>query len=246
MTADRRSSRARLWLKDESMLALDLYFREGPNAPRASTDDLSRVLRAFPIEAELAVNPGFRSEASVRQKLGNFTWIDPNASGGLRNASTVDVAVWEEFKADRERLRTLAERIRRTVLGGETIETELPEGDDEEADEGSVLTRLHRSRERSRRLVARKKQQALAATGRLTCEACGFEFDHVYGDLGSGFIECHHRVPVSELTPGTRTRLSDLALVCANCHRMIHRRRPWLTVEELATIVAPGTVAHRT
>jgi 5-methylcytosine-specific restriction enzyme A len=227
------------------MLALDLYFREGANAPRTSTDELSRILRTFPVEAELAANPSFRSEASVRQKLGNFTWIDPNAIGGLHNASTMDIRVWNEFAHDRERLRLLAERIRATVLSGEATEMEAPDPGFEEAAEGAVLTRLHRVRERDRRIVAGKKRQVLTTTGTLSCEVCAFEFGHAYGEIGTGFIECHHRVPLSELLPGARTALNDLALVCANCHRMIHRRRPWLTVEELGAIIVttPTTVA---
>ena len=56
-------------------------------------------------------------------------------------------------------------------------------------------------------------------------------------DLGEGFIECHHVTPVSELRAGTRTRLSDLAVVCSNCHRMLHRRRPWLTAAELRGLI---------
>ena len=63
-------------------------------------------------------------------------------------------------------------------------------------------------------------------------------FAAAYGERGDGFIECHHTIPVRDLRPGSRTRLSDLALVCANCHRMIHRRSPWLTVEELRLLVS--------
>jgi predicted HNH restriction endonuclease len=58
----------------------------------------------------------------------------------------------------------------------------------------------------------------------------------VYGVLGEGFAECHHRVPLAELQEGHPVRLSDLAIVCANCHRMLHRR-PLHTVEELREIV---------
>jgi 5-methylcytosine-specific restriction protein A len=63
--------------------------------------------------------------------------------------------------------------------------------------------------------------------------ACGFNFAARYGERGSGFIECHHTKPVSALRPGEKTRLEDLALLCANCHRMIHIRRPWMTVGQL-------------
>jgi len=233
-----RPDRARAWLRDEILLALDLYFREGPNAPRTSTDGLSRTLRAFPIEAELAADASFRSEASIRTKLANFRWLDPDSTGGLGHASRLDAAVWSEFHDDRDRLDELARRITATIHSGETTETEIPDFDFEEAEEGAVLTRLHRVRERNQKLVKRKKQQALRGHGQLECEACGFEYTSVYGDLGEGFIECHHRLPVSDLSPGEKTKLSDLALVCANCHRMLHRRRPWLTVEALHHITA--------
>ena len=44
------------------------------------------------------------------------------------------------------------------------------------------------------------------------------------GDLGKGYIEAHHTRPVAKLVTGERTKVSDLALVCANCHRMLHRQ----------------------
>jgi predicted HNH restriction endonuclease len=77
--------------------------------------------------------------------------------------------------------------------------------------------------------------------GKLACDVCDFDYTTVYGDLGVGFIECHHRIPVSDLQPGAKTKLSDLALVCANCHRMLHRKRPWLTIEVLRNLVAATT-----
>jgi 5-methylcytosine-specific restriction protein A len=56
----------------------------------------------------------------------------------------------------------------------------------------------------------------------------------MYGELGEGFAECHHRTPLGELTGKTRTRLADLAIVCANCHRILHRKRArGMTVEQL-------------
>jgi 5-methylcytosine-specific restriction enzyme A len=223
------------------MLALDLYFREGANAPRGFTESLSDLLRKFPIEAELAANLSFRSEASVRQKLGNFLWIDPNEIGGLTNASALDRSVWEEFQIDRDRLAVLADRIRTTIESGETTETEEPDAGFEEADEGAILTRLHRVRERNPKLVKQRKATAMKNNGKLACDVCDFDYTTVYGDLGVGFIECHHRIPVSDLQPGAKTKLSDLALVCANCHRMLHRKRPWLTIEVLRNLVAATT-----
>ena len=70
----------------------------------------------------------------------------------------------------------------------------------------------------------------------LKCEVCGFDFEKVYGQLGAGYIEVHHKKPVSD---GVRiTDLNnDLVMLCSNCHRMIHRgRNHMITVEELKRI----------
>jgi predicted HNH restriction endonuclease len=72
--------------------------------------------------------------------------------------------------------------------------------EDDEFPEGKILTRLHQRKERNRRATDHKKRQVLQETSRLACEACGFDFAAIYGDLGSGFAECHHTVPVAELT----------------------------------------------
>jgi 5-methylcytosine-specific restriction enzyme A len=81
--------------------------------------------------------------------------------------------------------------------------------------------------------VEAKKREVVQSKGRLACEACGFDFKDAYGDRGDGFIEAHHAMPLHTLLPGTKTRLVDLHLLCANCHRMVHSRRPWLTLDQL-------------
>jgi len=62
---------------------------------------------------------------------------------------------------------------------------------------------------------------------------CKLLFAGRYGDRGKGFIECLHTKPLATLAVGHKTHIDDLAVVCANCHRMIHRRKPWLSVAEL-------------
>jgi hypothetical protein len=83
--------------------------------------------------------------------------------------------------------------------------------------------RVHRHRE----LRARKEKirSVLRTKGKLVCEVpkCGFDFQRRYGDLGAGYAQVHHLVPLgSAPRQGTSTRLSDLAIVCPNCHAMIH------------------------
>jgi 5-methylcytosine-specific restriction enzyme A len=96
-------------------------------------------------------------------------------------------------------------------------------------------------RERNQKLAAKRKQGAMSKTGLLACEACGFDFAAAYGRRGEGFIECHHTVPLHELAPGSRTKLTDLALLCANCHRIVHRKAPWLTMDELRAALASAS-----
>ncbi len=100
--------------------------------------------------------------------------------------------------------------------------------------EGKIKEELHKSRERNTKLVKQVKAEAIAKYGKLECQCCGFDFERTYGKLGSGFIEAHHTLPISELhSDGGSTRKEDIALVCSNCHRMLHRRRPWLTMNEI-------------
>ncbi len=109
------------------------------------------------------------------------------------------------------------------MLGQGTTSSATDLEPDFEASEGRLLTRIHRARERNQGLVRRKKQQVLRETGALRCEACGFDFAQAYGALGEGFAECHHLIPLAKLRPRSRTQLKDLAILCANCHRMIHK-----------------------
>ncbi|MGA5043903.1 HNH endonuclease [Streptomyces arboris] len=118
-----------------------------------------------------------------------------------------------------------AQRIRQGLTAGafQDLPPETEGEDDFSALEGRLLLGRHRSRERNKGLRKKKLDTVLRQGHQLACEACGFDFERVYGDRGRGYIECHHVVPLHEAGEG-RTKLSDLALIRANCYRMIHRR----------------------
>ena len=91
----------------------------------------------------------------------------------------------------------------------------------------------HLSWERDRGKSLAKKNMVLEASGRLLCEACGFDFSLRYGALGTGYCEVHHEIPGSK---GERkTKFKDLRILCSNCHRMIHKTDPMMSVEEFAS-----------
>lgn len=91
--------------------------------------------------------------------------------------------------------------------------------------EGELLKRLVAHRRREIRLREQKIASVLQMSGSLTCEVpgCGFDFQRVYGPLGASYAHVHHLHPLSNYTRPGPTRLSDLAIVCANCHAMVHR-----------------------
>lgn len=228
------------WTYDELVLALDVYQR----VSRARIDksdpalaELSGTLRALPLHSDRPDPRRFRNTNSVYLKLQNFKTVDPGYPGvGMRaGAGRREQAVWDRFAGNPAELEAAAQAIRRaTAELGAGFDGDAAAEDDGGVVEGRLLTRLHRVRERRR--SGEKKRAVLAATGRLACEACDFDFAAAYGALGEGFAECHHKLP---LVAGVRTtRLADLAIVCANCHRMLHRSAPWLSVDELRAILA--------
>lgn len=103
--------------------------------------------------------------------------------------------------------------------------------------EGGLRLVSHLRRERKRPVVDAKKAAVLGSTGRLSCEVCGFDFSATYGSLGEGFCEVHHLSPLSASDESVITMVIDLAVLCSNCHRIIHRSDPMLSVAELFAVV---------
>lgn len=98
----------------------------------------------------------------------------------------------------------------------------------------------HRRIERNSE-AAKKAKQILGTR----CQGCELSFDNIYGDIGSGFIEAHHKIPLSSLKEGMQTKLNpeqDFAVLCSNCHRMVHKTKPILTIEELRNLKGVKTL----
>lgn len=103
--------------------------------------------------------------------------------------------------------------------------------------EGKRLLRIHKSIERRHKIVKEKKALVLASTGDLKCEVCRFSFRKAYREYGEGFAECHHIQPLAEIKGETLTTVDDLAIVCANCHRILHRH-PFPSMDDLRQFFA--------
>jgi len=95
--------------------------------------------------------------------------------------------------------------------------------------EGERRLAIHLYKERDRELVKNKKKAASS----LNCEICGFSFGDTYGKFASHYCEVHHLLPIGALTEATEMELSDLAILCANCHRVVHLRNPPYSLQQV-------------
>lgn len=96
--------------------------------------------------------------------------------------------------------------------------------------------RMHRRIERNPVAAAKAKKHHGSR-----CQACRTSFGEIYGSLGEGYIEAHHLRPLSALEEGEVTTydvVTDFAVLCANCHRMIHRLEDVSDLAKLKAILA--------
>ena len=87
-------------------------------------------------------------------------------------------------------------------------------------DEDLTKFRWHKSVERPNNVSKDVKN----AQG-YTCKGCDTNFLEKYGEIGKSCIEAHHLTPV-HLVKGQKLKrnpLKDYAVLCANCHRIIHK-----------------------
>lgn len=125
-------------------------------------------------------------------------------------------------------------------LNGETLQVQ----DDESVEEGQPLSlritekaqyKVHKSYERN----SRAAREAKRFHG-YVCQGCGFDFEAFYGEIGKGYIEAHHLIPLAQLLPGEQVQYdieTDFAVLCSNCHRMVHRQIPPISITELRKAV---------
>ena len=226
------------WTWDEVVVLLDLYFRLGPASASDTHPEvhaLSQLLRASGLHPAPADPDRFRNPAGICMKLGNLLSLDPEYSGqGLSGTSALDRQAWLYFSSNRNECHALAGTIRSHLV---RIAGRLQVVDPEGYSEGGILLVAHRQHERNRRLVEAKKRVEIERMGKLICEGCAFSFVDKYGPRGDGVIECHHTLPLSALKAEVKTKISDLALVCANCHKILHRGPILWTLADLREAV---------
>lgn len=147
---------------------------------------------------------------------------------GIKNLSEIQIDTWQIFSP------YFIYSQRKNVNLTQRILNDLETDPYYSAEEGKLLLASHYIKERNKRIVIEKKKQAIKKN-KLICEVCDFSFRNTFG---ADFIECHHLMPIGK-TGQRITTLDDLALVCANCHRMLHIKfnGEYLSSKELKLLI---------
>ncbi len=226
------------WNRDETILALELYLELNGKIPDTSdprVQTLSTLLRSLPFHVQAARRPSFRNPDGVAFKLQNLRQV---ATGkGLSSISKTDTSVWSEFGNHPEAVKALAAKIR---TAAETLDDLKSDNDlSEEFREGRLLTEMHKRRERSPK-IRHALLKARRAKGTLQCDVCSCTATVLDAALEDAIFEAHHLIPISE-SGENKTKISDVALLCANCHRLVHRaiarEKRWLPMSEAKAIL---------
>lgn len=221
------------WTYDEIVLALDLYIKCNGKPP--GTNDsrviaLSKTLRSFPHHHRAARKNSFRNAAGVAFKLQNIHQV---ATGkGLSNVSKTDRQVWENIGHRPNEVKRLAALIEASIEQVSNHDL-VP---DSIFIEGRLVTENHVRMEREPTL----RKKFLATRKSLKCDLCHCKSNAASKEIQASMFECHHTKPLS-MTGKTKTQLTDIALLCANCHRMVHKaisqEKRWLSTKEAIEII---------
>lgn len=213
------------------------------------TTDLRRALEGMlnPTGEDLEILSG-RRDNKFSQKVRNLKAHDTLLNDGLathtQNGFIITDAGRETLSQNRHKLETLFE-FAPNDIASELRQISVSQGVDIEyideriITEGELRTRTVEYRSRSGELRSAAFEH-YSQNGVISCHACGFDFALAYPDIGNGTIQIHHLKPVSYMRGEPlklRDALRNVRPLCANCHLMVHKKNPPITIDELMKIL---------
>ena len=235
------------WSRDEYILALNLYNKFQKGGPSKNDPEVikcSNVLRSMNPEAS-ADDAKYRNANGVYLRLMNYRscdpyWLNQGKKGMDSGSKGKCKEIWEEFEGYHEDVEDLANQIELEASNNNYKDNSNTQSENIETGvkEGKKLLRIHYSRER--RSQRKQKLKLFFEThGKIFCEACGNEHKN-YKDIAQleRIFEVHHKVALSNSHKTIETKLEDLAVLCANCHRAVHSVTPYLEVSKLQNHLA--------
>ena len=220
------------WTRDEIIVVAAAVAKQGwKQLDKGSAESIriSELLQAFWSGSNLEMSDTFRNPQGVSLKSANIMSCHPAYGGAPTHSAKLDQAVVDDFVDDEAMMLNVAQQIVQLMKGGAS--PAYPETPEYHGREGGLLAVAHLRRERDHGVREAKLKWAIKNDVRLECEVCGLFMEDLYGSRGKDYVEVHHLTPL-HVSGETTTKPSDLAILCANCHRMVHRA-PWTTPEEL-------------
>lgn len=218
------------WTREETLLALDLLYRHDAPLDRRHREVivLSELLKGASIHPPEKRRESFRNADGVALKMQNLlSAVEPGR--GLSFSKADRAAVADYPKARKDELAALADLLRASFLSPSDAEDR---SNDEVFFEGLPATVRHRQRDQRLRQRLLEKFRGLA----LRCEMCDATPPPLDRDIQESRYEAHHRIPLAQADGERETRVADMALLCACCHRMLHkmitRSGQWVSVAE--------------
>jgi len=196
------------------------------------TKDFNTVFNNIP--SVMTIFELFEKGANSTELYEVFDYYDiPYVAIATRDRRIKGILSWKKTHPDKlYRLieYPISENLGLDEVMEEIYGNDLIDNSKEKFKEGADKLIMHLSHERNPKAVKAKKDQFKRENkGKLFCEACAFNFTKTYGIEA---IECHHTKPINK---GERyTKLSDLILLCPNCHRVVHKEKDKVpTLEQL-------------
>ena len=211
------------------------------------TSELSRQLRALlrPSGQDLAILAN-RNDDHFSQKVRNLKSHDTLKRQGLAEHIPSGFRI-----TDKGRQIARSQSANVTALADFPLDTSAPQFEDmgngaevvvideNIVTEGQLSTRNVTYRTRSRQLRDAAIEH-YTKVGKIPCSVCSFDYGLAYVGIGTGYIQIHHLEPIS-YNGETRLALDEAVRkvrpLCANCHVMVHRRHPWLSVERVTDLL---------
>lgn len=209
------------WTRDEVILGLDILFSSSISFLTLNSFpivDLSKTLRSLPIISENFRNNLFRSPSEIHRQLLTFGWSLRKGENQVR-IDPEFFKVYNQFKDNLLELHKIALTIRKYA----NFNIAIPFGDpveSEEFPEGAILSHIHRNIEARYNLSCNNSLYE--------CEICGLHPSKVYLVVDDNSILSKHLLiaPV-DLDPDKEPTENDYITLCPNCHKTLHKLRPW-------------------
>lgn len=172
-------------------------------------------------EWELGFRPDVTASLALRDNPIPSEWIREVVPKSQRNLVRLE-PFWDEIAAELHKRSAFPQHVELRGAPG-----------DEFDEEGERSYGIHAVIERSK---ANRDLVLSAAERPYRCQGCGFSFGQ-YGEEYGHCIEVHHLHPVS--LGLRRPKAEDFALLCSNCHTIVHWKRGSqpLSIEELRQLV---------